>query len=265
MMLMRDVARRLPDWEAPAKLSLALALLLFIVMLVLGLGGPQIVQLPARIGAFGLLITAQLIVLWGNRREISPYHKAQQHFIVGEYQAARSILEAIPESSRESVDALVLLGNCYRHLSLFGSSHASLARALQLKPQHHLALFSAGKLNLVCGEYTEARDTILQALDAGTPDIVHFELGQISFLLGDQDGSRMHFNHVRAEIAEQPAQLLLLQYYMFCQSEAERPSRSLIREGVDYWRNEANKFSGTSYGDHLQLACEKLDAWLKGD
>ena len=96
MMLMRDVARRLPDWEAPAKLSLALALLLFIVMLVLGLGGPQIVQLPARIGAFGLLITAQLIVLWGNRREISPYHKAQQHFIAGEYQAARSILEGDP-------------------------------------------------------------------------------------------------------------------------------------------------------------------------
>ena len=42
MMLMRDVARRLPDWEAPAKLSLALALLLFIVMLALGIRGPQI-------------------------------------------------------------------------------------------------------------------------------------------------------------------------------------------------------------------------------
>ncbi len=265
MMLMRDVVRRLPGWDAPVKLSLALALLLFIVVLALGIGGPQTVQLPARIGAFGLLVTAQLIFLWGNRREISPYHKAQQHFIAGEYQVARLMLEAIPESSGESVDALVLLGNCYRRLALFEKSRAALERALQLKPQHHLALFSAGKLNLVCGEYSEARDSILRALDAGAPEIVRFELGQASLLLGDKDGAGMHFNGVREEIADQPAQMLLLQYYQFCLGEAERPDQRLIREGIDHWRDDAKKYVGTMYGDHLQLASEKLDAWLKRD
>ena len=114
MMFLRDLARRAPEWDASVKASLALALLLFLLLMSLGLAGPPAFRLPARIGAFGVLVTGQLLFLWGNRREISPYHQAQQRFVAGEYESARSILESLPSSTRPSVDALVLLGNCYQ-------------------------------------------------------------------------------------------------------------------------------------------------------
>ena len=114
MIALRDMARRLPEWDRSVKLGLGLAVALLIPLLALGFGGPEAVRLPARIGAFGTLVTAQLLFLWANRRDISPYHQAQQRFIAGDYPRARSILENIPESSHVSVDALVLLGNCYR-------------------------------------------------------------------------------------------------------------------------------------------------------
>ena len=98
----RDLTRRLPEWETPAKISLAIALPLLIILLGIGFFGPESLQLPARLGAFGLLITIQLLFLWSNRRDASPYHQAQQHFIAGEYQAARELLEAIPERGRAS-------------------------------------------------------------------------------------------------------------------------------------------------------------------
>ena len=178
MIFLRDFARRAPAWDASVKVSFALALALFVCLMALGLGGPAEIRLPARIGAFGVLITGQLLFLWGNRREISPYHQAQQRFIAGDFQAAKSILEAAPATARESVDALVLLGNTYRHLAQFDRGRAALERALALNPRHHLAHFSRGKLSLVLGDYAAARESIARALELGAPDIVRFELGQ---------------------------------------------------------------------------------------
>ena len=51
----RDLTRRLPESETPAKVSLAIALPLLIMLLGMGFFGPESLQLPARIGAFGLL------------------------------------------------------------------------------------------------------------------------------------------------------------------------------------------------------------------
>ena len=119
----RDLTRRLPEWDVSAKLSLAIAIMLLILLLGVGFLGPQAIRFPARIGAFGLLVTIQLLFLWGNRRDASPYHQAQQHFIARDYQAARELLEPLPAAGRASVDALVLLGNSYRHLGQLDRAH----------------------------------------------------------------------------------------------------------------------------------------------
>ncbi len=262
MMLWRDFARRAPEWDASVKASLALALLLFLCMLALGLGGPPEVRLPARIGAFGVLVAGQLLFLWGNRREVSPYHQAQQHFIAGEFQAAQSILEAALATSRESVDALVLLGNCYRHLAQYDQSRTVLERALALNPRHHLANFSLGKLSLILGDYSAAREAITLALQLGAPDIVRFELGQACFLAGDEESARRCFNALLADSRAEQEQSLLLAYYRHYLDDVELPDASLIRAGLEQCREDAAKYAGTSYGAHLSQVIQRLEDWF---
>ena len=258
-MFLRDFARRVPEWEASVKASLALALFLFVILMALGLGGPPAVRLPARFGAFGVLITLQLLFLWGNRREISPYHQAQQHFIAGDFQATRSILEAAPASSRESVDALVLLGNAYRHLALFEQSRAVLERALALNARHHLAHFSLGKLSLILGEYAAARESIARAIELGAPAIVNFELGQACFLSDQKDAALRAFRGLPADVSDQPGPALLLAYYWHSLGAAEPPSATLISAGSESLRADAAKYARTPYGEHLARVPQQLE------
>lgn len=259
----RDMTRRLPQWDASAKLSLALAVPLLLLMLGLGFFGPDALQFPARIGAFGLLVTLQLLFLWGNRREASPYHQAQRHFIAGDYQGARALLEALPDRGRESADALVLLGNAYRNLGMFEPAQAALAKALATKPRHELALFSVGKLRLARGEYAAACEYLEGAMAAGAPDIVNFELGQAHYLLGNRDRASQHFEAARSALADDPASTLLLNYYIKVLNTGEWPADEYRRDGIQFWRGEAAKYADTPFGAHLAEAVANLDAALE--
>ncbi len=258
----RDLTRRLPEWDASAKLSLAIAFLLLLFLLGIGFFGADAIQFPARVGAFGLLVTIQLVFLWGNRRDASPYHQAQQHFIAHDYQAARDLLETLPDAGRASVDALVLLGNSYRHLGQFDLARSALARAIEIKPQHDLALFSAGKLNLVQGEYAAACEYIERAIKAGAPNIVRFELGQARYLLSQRAEATRQLTAARSALADDPAQLLLLQYYLWALGAGEMPTGESIGENIQHWRREARKYSNSPYGAHLsEVECELRQAF----
>jgi len=258
--LARDLTRRLPEWDASAKIALAIAILLLLLLLAVGFLGPSAIRLPARFGAFGLLVSIQLLLLWGNRRDASPYHQAQQHFIAGEYPAARALLESVPERGRASVDPLVLLGNTYRHLGQFELCRSALSRALELKPGHSLARYSIGKLELALGNYGTASDCFQGAIAAGAPDIVDFDLGQARYLAGDGDAALTNLTQARAALAEEPAQLLLLQYYMHALHAGAWPDQQLIDENLKHWRDEADKYAETPYGRHLSAVVGRLDA-----
>ena len=254
----RDLLRRMPAWDAPVRLSFAIAILLLLLLLLLGFGGPREIQFPARVGAFGLLVTTQLLFLWGNRRDASPYHAAQKHFIAQDYRAARDVLKGMPQSGRASVDALVLLGNTYRNLGQFDKSHLALDRALGLNPSHHLALFSAGKLRLVAGEYAAASEFILRALEAGAPAVVKFELGQAYYLLGDIEKAKQHLADAQPDLADDPAQTLLLQYYLHIMLAGEMPANRLIRDNIEVFLQEILKYRCTPYGVHLTKVVDRL-------
>lgn len=258
----RDLTRRLPEWDASAKLSLAIAIVLLLLLLAVGFAGPAAIQFPARIGAFLTLVTIQLLFLWGNRRDASPYHQAQQRFIAGDYPGARDLLEMMPDRGRASADALVLLGNCYRHLAQFDSAQAALSQALEIKPNHDLALFSMGKLNLVRGKYAAACETIERAIIAGAPDIVRFELGQARFLLGQAADALPHLTDARAALDDDDPHLLLLQYYLGELSAGEMPACEFIGEHIQHWLLEARKFADTPYGAHLTKVERDLRAAL---
>ncbi len=259
MTLLHDLARRLPEWDASVKLAFALGLALLAALAALGFGGPAEIQLPARVGAFGILVTLQGLFLWANRRDISPYHQAQREFIKGDYHSARVILEAIPESSRESVDALVLLGNCYRYLGSYDSSGAALDRALQIKPEHHLALFSRGKLSLILGDYASAIKLIERALRYGAPELVRFELGQARYLLGDITGASAQLEAARPHLEDEAPQQLMIACTLHQMAMGEAPSAAMIQAGVDYWRLEAEKHASAPYGLALRDALKTLE------
>ena len=255
--LLRHVLRRFPDWDRASKLSLALALFLLICLLALGFGGPAQLQFPARIGAFGCLLTAQLLFFWGNRRSVSPYHQAQRQYMQGEYEAARAILEAMPRGTRQSVDALILLGHCYRQLGQFESAGAAIDHALELKPGYHYALFAKGKLSLVSGSFVEAARELAEASEAGAPDVTLFELGQAAWMAGDEDAARLHLRRFLMADSDEEAKIMLSRHYLHAMGAGEANPQSKPHL-IQHWRDAAERYADTAYGAVLQRDIEAL-------
>lgn len=261
--LVRSLQQRVPTWDRPSKLAFFSGIILLPLMLILGFFGPEPIRIPARVGAFGLLLTLQLVILWGNRRLISPYHEAQQHFMNGDHTSARDILEQIPLDDKISVDALVLLGNTYRHLGQFDDSIAVIQRALEIKPEYHFALYGLGKTLLVTGEYEDASNFITKALFQGAPDVVQFDLGHAYYLLGDYQQAAHHFSNILSLMEDEPSQLLFVQYYLYKMQVGEPPARRLIESHLEYWQNEAIKYHSTLYGMALQSDIDTLTMGIK--
>ena len=256
--LFRDLRRRLPSWDPASKLSLGIAIVLLLLLFWLGIEGPQSLRIPARFGAFGLLLTVQLIFFWGNRRAISPYHQAQRHFVAGDYGSARKILEQIPDSGRASVDALVLLGNTYRHLGEFELGRKTLQRALQLKPDYHYAWYAAGKLSLVAGRFGEAADELERALATGAPALVHFDAGLARFMHGEQARAIEHFSRYCAGATDEPEKVALVRICQFIADQSDLPHASEIGDHLSLWQDEAAKYAGTPYGENLGELVEQM-------
>ncbi|MDE2859000.1 MAG: tetratricopeptide repeat protein [Chloroflexota bacterium] len=254
---LRDLYKRLPEWDRSSRLSLYLAVILLVLLLLAGFLGPEEIRLPSRFGAFALLLTLQLLFFWGNRRAISPYREAQQHYVRGEYESARDLLELIPDTQRGSVDALALLGNCYRQLGQLDKSRAAINRALELKPDYHYALYAAGKLSLVGGEYHDARVCFEGALAAGTPDLVHFDLGQVCYYLGSPD-AESHLHKFKAASRDEPAKAIMATYYLLDISKAGAWAPLLTPEASAYWLDEAKRYQQTEYGKRLHEDIEGL-------
>ena len=254
----RELVKRWPEWDKTSKTSLALAVALLILLLILGFLGPQPLRFPARIGAFGLLLTLQLLLFWANRRVISPYHQAQQHFLRGDFGLARDILERLPEGNRASVDVMILLGNCYRQLGQFDQSRAAVDNALRLKPDYHYALYAAGKLWLTGGEYQAARGYLERALGAGAPDLVWFDLGQACYLNGDHKDAEAHFDRFCVADVHEPEKMMLLSYYRYQIGSGEFPDAQLISTHIGYWETEAHTYRQSAYGAALKTDIDRL-------
>lgn len=254
----RDLLRRWPRWDPASKLALEIAIVLLLLLFWLSIDGPQVIRLPARFGAFGLLLTAQLIFFWGNRRAISPYHQAQRYFVAGDYVSARRILEQIPESGRASVDALVLLGNTYRHLGALELGQKTLQRALQLKPDYHYARYAAGKLALVAGRFGEAADELEQALATGAPGLVHFDAGLARFMHGELNKAMEHFSLYGAGASDEPEKAALIRICQCIASQIDLPHASEIGDHLSVWQDEAAKYAGTPYGKRLGELVERM-------
>src|SRR5688572_29188624 len=90
-------------WDIASKIALAIAIILLVLDAFVLFTQPDL-QTFALIGGVGLVIALQAIFLWGNRSLVTPYSRAQQHFLRGEFEDVRDILKA---EENPSIDTLV--------------------------------------------------------------------------------------------------------------------------------------------------------------
>jgi tetratricopeptide (TPR) repeat protein len=238
------------QWDKPSQVALALALALLVVMLLVAAFGPPGLRQPALIGAGGLLIITQLIILWGNRGMVTPYTKAQRAYLDEDFETARQLLEGVRASGKADFRELTLLGNTYRQLGEVNLSEEVLTEALRLQPNHHFSLYGFGRTLLVQGKYTEAADAISRALAAGAPSVVQVDLGEAYYRQGLWDEARAALEEVTS-LVEAAHRRLMADYLLYRLDHGEPPSEALIEAGLPYWRAEVERFRLTPYGRAL--------------
>ncbi len=200
--------------------------------------------------------------MWGNRGMVTPFTKAQRHFLAGEFEAARDILESLRARGRADFEALTLLGNTYRQLGMLDRSEAILHDALQTGPEHHFPLYGFGRTLLAQGHYTEAAGYIQRAFDAGAPPVTRFDLAHALYRQGET-AQALHWLEAAREVIDAPYRLLMIDYLRYRLGAGERPSPEVIEAGLPYWRASAERFAHTPYGRALDEDVQHMLALMK--
>lgn len=256
------IMRSFRAWDRPTQIAMLTAIFLFLpTIVVLIIGTPQLRQ-PALIGFIGLIIATQVIFMWGNRTMVTPYTQAQRHYLNGDFERARQVLENLQSTGKVDVRSLTLLGNTYRQLSLLDESEEVLTKALDLRPFDHFPLYGIGRTLLVKGLFAQAAAKIKQALDAGAPNIVQFDLAEALYRQGADDDARLALRAAQ-EIADEPHRALMAAYMLYRLGEGEPPAHDLVSAGLPYWRENADRFLMTPYGQMLADDVQHLQAFME--
>ncbi len=256
------ILRSFRAWDRPTQIAMLTAIFLFLpTIIALIVGSPQLRQ-PVLIGLIGLIIATQIIFMWGNRTMVTPYTQAQRFYLVGDFERARQVLETSQSTDKVDVRSLTLLGNTYRQLALLDESEEVLTKALDLRPFDHFPLYGIGRTLLVKGLFAQAAAKIKQALDAGAPTIVQFDLAEALYRQGTGDDTRLALRAAQ-EIADEPHRALMAAYMLYRLGEGEPPPRELVIAGLPYWQDNADRFQMTTYGQLLADDVQHLQAFMK--
>ena len=262
MKLLRGLVWQIRNWDTSSKIALFLAFGLLPITFLIATNGPEDLRQPATIGSVGLLITSQLIVLWGNRGMVTPYTQAQRKFVDGDFMAARKILEENLTEDTHDVDALTLLANAYRYLGLLDDSEAIARHALQIKPEYHFALYGLGRTLLAKGQYQQALEVINKALSFGAPSVVKFDIGHCYFRLHQYEDAVIILRSLDTE-DEEAYRHLMSTYILYLAGQKDAPTSDLIELGLPFWQASAVRFQNTPYGVALNddiVALQQLQA-----
>jgi tetratricopeptide (TPR) repeat protein len=249
-------------WERPAQIAFTSAIVLLLVTLVMLRAGPPELRQPALIGFFGLFFGAQIIFMWANRTMVTPYTQAQRRYLAEDFDGARTILETLHQGGKADVSSLTLLANTYRQLGLLDQSEEVVKRALEIRSFDHFPLYGFGRTLLVKGEYAQASARFREALEAGAPPIVEFDLGEALFRQGAADEARPYLERARLRTSE-PFRLLMVDYLLYRMGLGEPPAAALLRAGLPYWRDHAQRFQHTLYGQTLALDVAAMQILLE--
>ena len=238
------------SWERSTQLAFVMAFILLLISFGVVLVGSGTLRQSALIGFVGLIIALQIIFMWGNRTMVTAYTLAQRRYLAEDFIGARDILETFHNTSKPDVNSLTLLANTYRQLGNLDKSEEIVKKALALRPFDHFPLYSFGRTLLIRGLYAQAIDTLKQALEAGAPSIVEFDLGEALYRNANFDASAEVFERIRNP-QQEPFRLLMTDFLLYRMARNDAPNAVEVTAGIDYWRELANRFQTTPYGQLL--------------
>ena len=270
MGILFGLIREMTRWDLPSKIALAINLVLLIIALAIASTQPDL-RTPSTVAIVGLVISLQVIVMWGNRNLVAPYTQAQRHFLAGEFEEARDVLESFIEERQAQrknidVDVFVVLGNTYRNLGELERSENTLNIALNNRPDYHFALYGIGKTSLVSGNYEGAIGAFTETLAQGGYLTTYIDLAHANYLAGHPEQIAPLLEtayecetqgHTAGELQE-PHRQLLAQYLLWQTENANAPDKSLIQSGLPFWQAESERFSHTAYGQAISKQINDL-------
>lgn len=235
-------------WDTPTRIALTIATLLLLVMFGVYAFGGEALRIPALVAIVTLFMVAQGIVLWGNRRMVTPFTQAQQLYLRGNVTGARDVLAARRGVHSADMQELTLLGNIYRQLGDLDQSEQVLSEALEIAPQHHFPLFGLGRTKLTQGDYAAAADYIRAALNNGAPPIVWADLAEALYRAGEKNVTMVAMTRADRSRLE-PYRTLMMDYIRHRLGEGNLLDDGVIAEGLPYWEEAAKRFAHTRYGE----------------
>ncbi len=250
-----------------------------IALLALIFFGPQSIRFGAALGVIGLLVAAQIVVLFVRPQDRTPFGAARRAFSTGEYEASARLLEPIAEE-RPTLRVLTLLGNTYRQMGRYSEAREQLERAIAIAPHDASILYGLGRVSLAQGDFEAAADWFDQALAAGAPSAIGCDLGLAEYCSGREDAARQILQKVtrvlQIELHRQwLANALLSVLLSSLTPAASTPPRYEVERGLGgevlranlrhtangraYWEAEADRHSATPYGAALHTMLTTFD------
>lgn len=245
-------------WDRTVKFGVVMSLALLFVLLTLTLFAPQEARPAFLIGIVGVVIMAQVLMLWGNRHLVTPYARAQQQFQDRDYEAARdtllaSVAESEQKGKRPSVDTLTLLGNTYRNLALLRESEDILTRALQRQPQNPFPLYGFGRTLLAAGRFADAEAYFKRALEAGGPEGMMFDVTLAQILQNSSEVAFPILRQVAQDTTQDVTRRWLAQRLLPLEQQAPIVfSTDETLFGEVFWQKEVERFASTPYGQTIK-------------
>lgn len=262
----RHLLEQVSTWDAPTRRALAIALVLLAVMFGVYVFGGAALRVPAIVGIATLFSVAQLIVLWGNRRMVTPFTQAQRLYLNGDIESARELLAARRTAPDVDVQELTLLGNIERQLGDLPGSEAILLEALHISPQHHFPLYGLGRTQLAQGRYAVAVGTLQQALANAAPPVIHADLAEAYYRQGQRENVQAALKQLELEgdAPLQPYRQLMTQFIRHQLDAGDLPTAEVIAAGLPYWEATAQRFAGTPYGAAVAQDIQTIRSWNRG-
>lgn len=257
--LTRGFLQRFGGWDRASQIAFALGIVVLIAVLAVGTTLPPEQRWYTLVGVVGVVVVMQVIFMYANRGMVTAYTTAQRHYLDGDFETARTLLEGAVEKKPNDYKALTLLGNVYRQLGNLDKSEEVLTTARQIAPNHHFVLYGFGRTLLVKGQYVEAVQLFTQALEQGAPPTVQADLAEALYRADAPRQDTVNALHQAApNVTQEAHRELLVAYLLHRLGEAQPPEADLVKAGIAFWEASAERFRHTPYGTALMQEVEYL-------
>jgi uncharacterized protein HemY len=247
-------------WDTPTRLAMSIAVTLLFAMFVIFQWGSETWRVPAFVGIVTLTMVINGLVLWGNRRMVTPFTKAQRYYLQGDFEAVIEVLTERIDADDVDVRELTLLGNTYRQMGNLSESEQLLFKAVNISPQSNFPLYGFGRTLLVKGDYQRAAEVIQQALDAGASDVVRVDLAE-TFYRNNQKAQAVDVLRGLSPKTKLEPHRALMKHVVLQQ----QPSDKTLAAGLTYWEETMRRFAHTPYGVSLAEDVRRMKAYVKGE